>query len=119
MMLFQAPQASHLPDHLEWTAPQDWQTKEAEERAILHSTRFSRPFPLEPPASPPLGERPDRAGHDPGEGDNAQRLEGFVPVSSASSTPSIVSSGCFKNSSFQKRITRKPRACRNAVRSSS
>ena len=27
-MVFQPPQASHLPDHLEWAAPQDWQTKE-------------------------------------------------------------------------------------------
>jgi len=24
-MVFQPPQASHLPDHLEWVAPQDWQ----------------------------------------------------------------------------------------------
>src|ERR1700760_3471897 len=28
VMVFQPPQASHLPDHLEWVAPQDWQTKE-------------------------------------------------------------------------------------------
>jgi hypothetical protein len=25
-IVFQPPQASHLPDHFEWTAPQDWQT---------------------------------------------------------------------------------------------
>src|SRR5882757_526306 len=28
VMVFQPPHASHLPDHLEWVAPQDWQTKE-------------------------------------------------------------------------------------------
>jgi hypothetical protein len=27
MMLFQAPQPSQRPDHLEWGVPQDWQTK--------------------------------------------------------------------------------------------
>src|SRR6185295_777234 len=26
VMVFQPPQASHLPDHLAWVAPQDWQT---------------------------------------------------------------------------------------------
>jgi hypothetical protein len=31
---FHAPQASHLPAHLVVTAPQDWQTKVAEVRAI-------------------------------------------------------------------------------------
>ena len=34
VMLFQAPQASHLPDHLEWTAPQAWQTKVVDDFAI-------------------------------------------------------------------------------------
>ena len=29
VMVFQPPQASHLPDHLGVAAPQDWQTKEA------------------------------------------------------------------------------------------
>src|SRR5438128_547678 len=33
-MVFQPPQASHLPDHLAWTAPQLWQTKEGCARAI-------------------------------------------------------------------------------------
>src|SRR5436190_1345029 len=27
-IVFQPPQASHLPDHLAWEPPQDWQTKE-------------------------------------------------------------------------------------------
>src|SRR5271154_4541967 len=34
VMVFQPPQASHLPDHLDETAPQDWQTKLAEDLAI-------------------------------------------------------------------------------------
>src|SRR5689334_8553491 len=34
VMVFQPPQASHLPDHLAWVAPQDWQTKEADDFAI-------------------------------------------------------------------------------------
>jgi hypothetical protein len=34
-MVFQPPQASHLPDHLEVTEPQVWQAKLAEDLAIL------------------------------------------------------------------------------------
>src|ERR1700744_1152763 len=34
VIVFQPPQASHLPDHLEWTAPQDWQTKDGETLAV-------------------------------------------------------------------------------------
>src|SRR5579864_1727387 len=34
VMVFQPPQASHLPDHLAWVAPQDWHTKVAEVFAI-------------------------------------------------------------------------------------
>jgi hypothetical protein len=29
-MVFQPPHDSHLPTHLEWTEPQDWQVKEAD-----------------------------------------------------------------------------------------
>ena len=58
MMLFQAPQASHLPDHLEWTAPQDWQTKVADVRAISRPLTRGRFAPL---PSPPTGEREEPA----------------------------------------------------------
>ncbi len=34
-MVFQPPQASHLPDHLGVVAPQDWQTKVAEDLAMI------------------------------------------------------------------------------------
>ena len=34
VMVFQPPQASHLPDHLGAVAPQDWQTKEGEDFAM-------------------------------------------------------------------------------------
>src|SRR4051812_27230270 len=34
VMVFQPPQASHLPDHLAVDAPQDWQVKESEDFAI-------------------------------------------------------------------------------------
>src|SRR5262245_56473359 len=34
MMVFHSPQLSHRPDHLAWTAPQDWQTKLDEGFAI-------------------------------------------------------------------------------------
>jgi hypothetical protein len=27
VIVFHAPQLSQRPDHLDWTAPQDWQTK--------------------------------------------------------------------------------------------
>jgi len=33
-MVFQPPQASHLPDHFACVAPQDWQTKLGEDLAI-------------------------------------------------------------------------------------
>src|SRR5580700_3312572 len=35
VIVFQPPQASHLPDHLEVAEPQVWQTKLAEDLAIL------------------------------------------------------------------------------------
>jgi len=34
VMVFQPPQASHLPDHLGAVAPQLWQTKEEEDLAM-------------------------------------------------------------------------------------
>ena len=37
VMVFQPPQASHLPDHLDADAPQDWQTKLAEDLAMNSS----------------------------------------------------------------------------------
>src|SRR5580698_5328830 len=33
--VFQPPQASHLPDHLAWDAPQDWHTKVVEDLAMI------------------------------------------------------------------------------------
>src|SRR5580704_16655357 len=35
VMVFQPPQDSHLPDHLAWVAPQDWQTKLGEDLAMI------------------------------------------------------------------------------------
>jgi hypothetical protein len=35
VMVFQPPQDSHFPDHLGAVVPQDWQTKEAVERAMI------------------------------------------------------------------------------------
>src|SRR6185437_4267073 len=35
VMVFQPPQASHLPDHFAWVAPQDWQTKLVEDLAMI------------------------------------------------------------------------------------
>src|ERR1700743_3132674 len=35
VMVFQPPQASHLPDHLAWVAPQDWQAKLGEDLAMI------------------------------------------------------------------------------------
>jgi hypothetical protein len=38
-MVFQPPQASHLPDHLGAVAPQLWQTKEEDDLAMPHGTK--------------------------------------------------------------------------------
>src|SRR6185503_354376 len=41
-MVFQPPQASHLPAHFPVEAPQDWQTNEADDLAMLVSTKRER-----------------------------------------------------------------------------
>src|SRR5690242_7659769 len=38
VIVFHPPQASHLPAHLDVTFPQDWQTKDALDRANAYST---------------------------------------------------------------------------------
>src|SRR5690242_18747583 len=47
-MVFQPPQASHLPAHFAVTAPQDWQTKDTEDLAMSRYTMTvkSRVFPF-------------------------------------------------------------------------
>jgi len=70
-MVFQPPQASHLPDHFEEVVPQDWQTKLACPRAISGTAGgFATPHPrlreTEEPAlhpSPTRGEGKYRALH--------------------------------------------------------
>jgi hypothetical protein len=43
VIVFQPPQASHLPAHLDVTFPQDWQANDAEDFAMLYFTTFILP----------------------------------------------------------------------------